>query len=209
MHALYIDDLSEAEAINLKKRLIDDPVQRPYPLNYHERTQHILPVSTLQDQLHKIEDFTVNNIMKINSSKSKIMIFNKSRNYDFPPEYSFKDGQNLEVLEDTKLLGIQLSTDLRWSSNTQTVYGRAMSKMWLLRRMKLLKLEPIIILDYYVKEIRVLAEQGVPIWNSGLTKGQVKDLEKIQKVALKIILADEYQLHEVTFLTYKHCPRDG
>ena len=70
MHALYIDDLSEAEAINLKKRLIDDPVQRPYPLNYHERTQHILPVSTLQDQLHKIEDFTVNNIMKINSSKS-------------------------------------------------------------------------------------------------------------------------------------------
>ena len=121
MHALYIDDLSEAEAINLKKRLIDDPVQRPYPLNYHERTQHILPVSTLQDQLHKIEDFTVNNIMKINSSKSKIMIFNKSRNYDFPPEYSFKDGQNLEVLEDTKLLGIQLSTDLRWSSNTQTV----------------------------------------------------------------------------------------
>ena len=135
--------------------------------------------------------------MKINSSKSKIMIFNKSINYDFPPEYSFKDGQNLEVLEDTKLLGIQLSTDLRWSSNTQTVYGRAMSKMWLLRRMKLLKLEPIIILDYYVKEIRVLAEQGVPIWNSGLTKGQVKDLEKIQKVALKIILNDEYQSYEV------------
>ena len=85
--------------------------------------------------------------MKINSSKSKIMIFNKSRNYEFPPEYSFNDGQNLEVLEDTKLLGIQLSTDLRWSSNTQTVYGKAMSKMWLLRRMKLLKLEPFIILD--------------------------------------------------------------
>ena len=53
----------------------------------------------------------------------------------------------------------------------------------------MLKLEPIIILDYYVKEIRVLGEQGVPIWNSGLTKGQVKDLEKIQKVALTIILA--------------------
>ena len=90
MHALYIDDLSEAEAINLKKRLLNDPVQRPYPLCYHERTQHILPVSTLQDQLYKVEDFTVNNLMKINQVKSKIMIFNKSRNYHFPQNIPLK-----------------------------------------------------------------------------------------------------------------------
>ena len=35
MHALYIDDLSEAEAIELKRRLMNDPEQRPLPLNYH------------------------------------------------------------------------------------------------------------------------------------------------------------------------------
>ena len=60
-----------------------------------------------------------------------------------------------------------------------------------------MKLDPNIILDYYVKEIRALAEQGVPIWHSGLTKGQSKDLEKIQKVALKIILSDNYESYEV------------
>ena len=54
-----------------------------------------------------------------------------------------------------------------------------------------------IICDYYVKEIRVLAEQGVAVWNSGLTKGQVKDLEKIQKVALRIILGDDYGSYDV------------
>ena len=32
MHALYIDDLSEAEAIELKRQLVDYPVQRPFPL---------------------------------------------------------------------------------------------------------------------------------------------------------------------------------
>ena len=47
MHALYIDDLSEAEAIELKKQLVDDPVQRPFPLNYHERTQHVLPAGII------------------------------------------------------------------------------------------------------------------------------------------------------------------
>ena len=69
--------------------------------------------------------------------------------------------------------------------------------MWLLRRMKVLKLDPHIIFDYYLKEIRVLAEQGVAIWNSGLTKGQDSDLEKIQKVALRIILADDYKSYDL------------
>ena len=62
--------------------------------------------------------------------------------------------------------------------------------------MKLLKLEPSLIFDYYVKEIRPLAEQGVSVWNSGLTKSQVNDIEKIQKVALLIILGEEYSQYE-------------
>ena len=79
-HALYIDDLSEAQAIDLKKVTVIDPVRRPFPLNYHERTQHVLPASNpLQKRLDKLEQFTIYNQMKISESKSKIMIFNKSR----------------------------------------------------------------------------------------------------------------------------------
>ena len=74
-----------------------------------------------------------------------------------------------------------------------------MAKLWLLRRMKALNLKPDLIFDYYSKEIRVLAEQGVAIWNSGLTKAQVSDIEQIQKVALKVILGDQYQTYEKAF----------
>ena len=151
MHALYLDDLSEAEAVNLKKHLIKDPVKRPYPLNFHERTEHVFPQSSLQSQLLKIENFTISNKMKINTSKSNIMIFNKAKNFDFQPEYAFRNGQTLSVIEETRLLGIQLRTDLRWSSNVKSIYKRAMSKMWLLRRMKVLNLESRIILEYYLK----------------------------------------------------------
>ena len=71
MHALYIDDLTEGEGINLKKQLIPDPVQQPFPLNFHERNQQILPAgSILQINLNKIEEFTQKNKMKINESKS-------------------------------------------------------------------------------------------------------------------------------------------
>ena len=57
-------------------------------------------------------------------------------------------------------------------------------------------MDPQLIFDYYIKEVRVLAEQGVVIWNSGLTKGQINDLEKIQKVAFKIILGDDYRSYD-------------
>ena len=198
MHALYIDDLSEAEAINLKKQLVDDPSQRPFPLNFHERTQHVLPAgSILQQNLNRVEIFTETNKMKINENKSKVMIFNKSRNYDFPPEFTFKNGEILKCLESTKLLGIYITSNLRWKENCSQMYMKAMAKMWLLRRLKKINLDSDLILDFYVKEIRPLTEHGVAIWNSGLTKGQIIDLEKIQKTALKIIFGDSYISYDV------------
>ena len=120
------------------------------------------------------------------------MIFNMSRKYDFPPEYAFSNGENLNCIEETKLLGIILSTSLRWDANTASICSKAMSKMWLLRRMKLMKLEPELIFQYYCSEVRPLVEQGVAVCNAGLTKAQRNDIERIQKIALRIILGDKY-----------------
>ena len=53
-----------------------------------------------------------------------------------------------------------------------------------------------LILDYYLKEVRSVVEQGVPVWNSGLNKSQIREIEKIQKVALKIILGHKYESYE-------------
>ena len=66
-HAIYIDDLSEEEAIDLKEQLILDPISRPLALKFYERTGHIFQIenSLLQKQLTRMEDFTQNNQMKI------------------------------------------------------------------------------------------------------------------------------------------------
>ena len=59
------------------------------------------------------------------------------------------------------------------------------------------------IFDYYIKEIRSHAEQSVPIWNSGLTQIQISDLERIQKVSLKIILGDGYKSYDLACEHFK------
>ena len=106
------------EAIDLKKQLTLDPVVRSAPLNYHERTGMILPPnSILQKNLIKIETFAAENKIKINAKKTNIMLFNTSKNYDFPPEFKLNDGEYLGVLSESRLLGVQIQTNLKWDSN--------------------------------------------------------------------------------------------
>ena len=59
--------------------------------------------------------------MKINGKKTKVMIFNKSRKLDFPPEVNFPDSQFLEVISETKLVGVIISDDLKWQKNTDYI----------------------------------------------------------------------------------------
>ena len=189
----YVDDLSLLSAVNLKTSLRVDPVDRFKPLTFNERTGHILPVqnTNMQEQLECLERFTTGKHLKIKEKKTNIMKFSFARNHDFPPEFKivgFKD--NLEVVTETKLLGIMLTNDLKWSSNTDYICKRAYSKMWTLRRMKVLDIEPSVILDVYLKEIRSLLELAVPAWHSGLTQRQKSDIERVQKVAVHVILSD-------------------
>ena len=46
--------------------------------------------------------------------------------------------------------------------------------------------------DVYTKEIRSILEMAVPVWHSGLTNKQTADIESIQKVAMQIILQQNY-----------------
>ena len=125
------------------------------------------------------------------------MVFNKSRKWDFPPEVSFSDNQNLEVVPDMKLVGVIISEDLKWTKNTQYICQKAMSRMWFLRRMKRVRLDEEHLLDTYIKEIRSILELAVPVWHSGLTFRQSSDIERVQKTALFIILGNNYHSYEV------------
>ena len=63
--------------------------------------------------------------------------------------------------------------------------------------MKIFKLDTEYIIDTYNKEIRSLLEMAVPVWHSGLTKKQSKDIERVQKTALYIIFGENYHDYDV------------
>ena len=195
IHMKFIDDMTVAEAIDLKKKLIPNPdPDPPRPVNYHDRTGHVLSVgqSQVQGQLNELKEFTMKNEMKVNSTKSKVILFNSSRKYDFFPNLELEEGDSLEVVEELKLLGVILTSNLSWQAQADYMCQRAYSRIWMLRRLKPLGASQEELVEVYITQIRCLLEFSVAVWNSGLTKVQVSQIERVQKCALAVILDKEY-----------------
>ena len=101
---------------------------------------------------------------------------------------------NIEVVRETKLLGVVISDDLKWEANTKYICSRAYKKLWILRRLRVLIDDNSFLVDVYQKEVRSILEFGVPAWHSRLTKLQSSQIEREQKVAVAIIMGNTFKL---------------
>ena len=144
--------------------------------------------NALWQDLNLLENFTKKNLMTINQKKTEIMKFNFRKSLDFPPIFTIGGPDFLNIVSKTKILGIVLSSDLKWFHHVDFMCQRAMKKTWLLRKLKILDLEFNLLLDFYLKEIRSILEYGVPIWHSGLTRIMSEKIERVQKICVNIIL---------------------
>ena len=79
---------------------------RPKPLNYHGRTGLRIrgEENILQQELEKFQEFALQNKLVINSKKCYSMLFTRSRNYAFPPEFSVGNKKVPEVKNSQKTL---------------------------------------------------------------------------------------------------------
>ena len=61
-----------------------------------------------------------------------------------------------------KVLGVILTSDLSWKSNTKYITDRGYSKLWLLRRLKIIGANTKELTDVYNKQVRSILEYAVP-----------------------------------------------
>ena len=59
------------------------------------------------------------------------------------------------------------------------------------------------LINIYVLFIRSILEEACIVWHSSITEGESNDLERVQKVCLKIILKDKYETYEQALETTK------
>ena len=191
----WIDDLSILTAIDLKKEAVHDPTLRTQgPLQYHSRTEHHLPEhrNPLQSEAMKLQNYANENFMRINPLKTKVAIFNPLHKVDIMPQITFDGENNIEVVEEYKLLGQIVSTDMKTIKNTNNILKKCYSRMYMLRRLNSLGCPRKDMIDILKQQILSIAEQAVPYWGPRITKVESQMLEGILKTGLHIILQDEY-----------------
>ena len=192
LHRKYVDDMSIIESFNLQETLLPNP-DRPFPDSFHARLGLKLPSdkSLVYKQISEVQDYASENEMKLNFSKTKFMVFNPTLNHDFVRELT--SGENeVETLEQMKLLGLTVTNDLKWKTNTENITKKGYARLWILRRLKKHGANWHDLKDVYIKQVRSVLEFGVPVWNCGLTKEDISDIERVQRSFLYIVFENMY-----------------
>ena len=122
------------------------------------------------------------------------MLFNASRTNYFSPVMNI-DGALLEAVEEMKLLGVIITTDLE-HKNTEHITKKAYSRLWLLKRLKQMGASRSALIDTYTKHVRSVLKFAAVVWNSSPTQENIITIERVQKCAFSVIIGARYNTYE-------------
>ena len=189
----FIDDLSILEIINLISiGLSSYNVKHHVPSDVPANGYYLEPENMKTQQfMRNISEWTNENKMRLNTRKTKAMVFNFTNDYQFSSRVQL-DNEVVEIVKEARLLGVIINDKLTWDPNTDYIVKRANSRMRLIHKLVEFNVPSEDLLNIYFLYIRSILEQSCQVWHSRLTLENITDLERIQKTACKIILQENY-----------------
>ena len=191
----FIDDLSILEIINLiSLGLASHNFKFQVASDINVEHNQYLPESNIKSQnyLDKLSIWTQGNLMKLNADKSKYMVVNFTENFRFNTRLSL-ERKTLEEVNETRLLGVVINNKLTWNSNTENIVKKAYKRMMILHNLFQFGLPVEEMVNIYVLYIRSILETSAVVWHSSITKKERMEIERVQKVAIRIILGNDYE----------------
>ena len=187
----YIDDLDLLELIILTDVLIQYNFREHVASDIGIGQRFLPPTSTKTQSYHdEISIWTQNNLMKLNSEKSKYMLHTRTRE-NFATRFSL-EGCLIDRETATKVLGVWVGEDPScWDINTQQIMKRSYASMSILTKLKYAGLSREKLIHIYSLHVRSSMEYCSVVWHDNLTQAQSNSIERLQIVALKIILGND------------------
>ena len=97
------------------------------------------------------------------------------------------NGKPLEEVTSAKLLGLYISSDLKWNVHVLELVKKASCRLYFLRQLKRSQVTPEELILFYITCIRSILEYACPVFHRALPGYLSKELERLQKRALRII----------------------
>ena len=195
--AKFMDDATLQESIDLTSSLATK-LDRSGPLPYWESSGKILPNDNtlMQEEIKKIKEISDAREMVLNADKTKLMIVNFTHSHQFQSLLAIPQSSKIELCFETKLLGYWLTVDMKPYKHVKHILKVSYSRLWSISRLKHAGVSDDDIFHFYTMKIRTVLEYAAPVFTSMLTQQDKCEIERIQKIVLKIILSDNYTTYD-------------
>ena len=133
-----------------------------------------------------INKFSSHRNMRLNAKKCKEMVFDFLQYKSTTLSPLMIGGAVIDRVQSYKLLGLHISNDLTWNSHCETVYKKAVKRLYGLRVLKKAGMSTGDLVSVYCSIVRSTVEYASPAW-AALPQYLSNMLESVQKQAMRVI----------------------
>jgi len=149
----------------------------------------------LQTALNKLNDYCTKNYLKINTAKTKCLIFHHGR----LPECSFTlNGEQLEIVNSFEYLCFTFSPQLPFTKHVQALVTKANSRCGILRsRLPINNLSIELVLSTFACYIIPIFRYGLPLWLNATSNSAKQSVNAVLTKFLKSYLCIPFHANDV------------
>ncbi len=139
-----------------------------------------------REEVAQLAEWCGANNLSLNVEKTKEVVMDFRRNsVDHPPLTI--DTSTVERVSSTKFLGVHITEDLTWTTNTKSISKKAQQRLHFLRRLKRASLPPPILTTFYRGTIESVLTSCITVWYGNSCAADRKTLQRTVNTAAKII----------------------
>ncbi len=130
-----------------------------------------------REEVAQLAEWCGANNLSLNVEKTKEVVMDFRRNsVDHPPLTI--DTSTVERVSSTKFLGVHITEDLTWTTNTKSISKKAQQRLHFLRRLKRASLPPPILTTFYRGTIESVLTSCITVWYGNSCAADRKTLQR-------------------------------
>ena len=142
--------------------------------------------SNIQNVVSDLSRQSISEGFELNESKCKeLRISFAWRKPEFDP--LVVNGKPLEIVTGVKVLGLNISSDLKWNMHIMELVKKVDCRLYFLKQLKRASVAPRELTLFYITCIRSILEYASPVFHRSLPAYLSDDVERLQKRVLRII----------------------
>ena len=142
-------------------------------------------VSSLPDTVNEVHKWSNDNKFQFNLGKCKELRINFTTQ-PYTDDALNINGEPFEIVESAKVLGVTLTSDLKWNKHVSDIVEKASKRLHLLKQLKRAEVETSSLYKFYTACIRSVVEYACQVFHSSLPSYLSSEIESVQKRALRI-----------------------